>query len=147
MSIWNKRNNYMCSWQIIEVWRCSETLVVEMMVKPVHEESNGVTTNGVTQNVMFFDRRTFRVPLPYFYFPPKVTGRTLFPQAVKMSVLLQRPHLCWPHSSATKLCCLLNTLSQCWNEIPRELAIHRGVLRPVRLLRVWISEGLTQADS
>ena len=45
--------------------------------------TNGVSTNGVTANVIFFDRGTFLVlPLTYFYLP-KSARAYLFPQFVK----------------------------------------------------------------
>ena len=45
----------------------------------VRKGTNGVGTNGVTANVVFFDRGTFGVlPLAYFYLP-KSAGAHLFP--------------------------------------------------------------------
>ena len=42
--------------------------------------TNGVSANGVTADLMFFDRGTFGVLLlTYFYVFPKVPGRTFFP--------------------------------------------------------------------
>ena len=53
--------------------------------------TNGVSTNGVTANVVFFDRVTFRVlPLTYFYLP-KSDRAYLFPKC-QYSLLLQRLH-------------------------------------------------------
>ena len=54
--------------------------------------TNGVSTNGVTANLMFFDRGTFWVvPLTYFYLP-KSARAYLFPQHVKIHYFLRRPH-------------------------------------------------------
>ena len=51
----------------------------------IRKGSNGVSTNGVTANViMFFGRGTFWVlPLTYFYLP-KSAGAYLFPQSVNI---------------------------------------------------------------
>ena len=47
------------------------------------EGQNGVSTNGVTANHLFFDRGTFRVlPLTCFYLPKSAVAY-LFPQSVK----------------------------------------------------------------
>ena len=60
--------------------------------------TNGVSTNWVTANVMFFDRGTFWVPpLTYFIFP-KVPGRAFFPQSVKIN------HICSGPISSGPMC-------------------------------------------
>ena len=53
--------------------------------------TNGVSTNGVTANLMFFDRGTFWVlPLTYFYIP-KSARAYLFPQSVKIDYFCSGP--------------------------------------------------------
>ena len=53
--------------------------------------TNGVSTNGVTTNFMFFDRGTSWVlPLTYFYVPRSARAY-LFPKSVN-SLRLQRPY-------------------------------------------------------
>ena len=53
--------------------------------------TNGVSTNGVTANVVFFDRVTFRVlPLTYFYLP-KSDRAYLFSQSVKIHYFCGSP--------------------------------------------------------
>ena len=53
--------------------------------------TNGVSTNGVTANLMFFDRGTFWVlPLTYFHLP-KSARAYLFPQSVKIHYFCSRP--------------------------------------------------------
>ena len=53
--------------------------------------TNGVSTNGVTANFMFFDRGTFWVlPLTYFYLP-KSARAYLFPQSVKIHYFCSGP--------------------------------------------------------
>ena len=65
------------------------------MRKP-HQDStrrgtNGVSTNGVTADFMFFDRGTFWVlPLTYFYLP-KSARAYLFPQPVKIQYFCSGP--------------------------------------------------------
>ena len=55
------------------------------------ERDELVSTNGVTANVMFFDRGTFGVlPLTYFYLP-KSTKAYLFHQSVKMNYFCSGP--------------------------------------------------------
>ena len=64
--------------------------------------TNGVSTNEVTANFMFFDRGTFWVlPLTYFDLP-KIARAYPFSPICQNSVLLRRPHECWHHLSATK---------------------------------------------
>ena len=56
----------------------------------IRRGTNGVSTNGVTANFMFFDRGTFGVlPLTYLYLP-KSARAYLFP-ICRNSLLLQRP--------------------------------------------------------
>ena len=51
--------------------------------KAARKGANGVSTNGVTANFVFFDRGTFGVlPLTYFHLP-KSARAYLFPQSVK----------------------------------------------------------------
>ena len=53
--------------------------------------TNAVSTNGVTANIMFFDRGTFWVlPLTYLYHP-KSARAYLFPQSVKTHYFCRRP--------------------------------------------------------
>ena len=55
------------------------------------EGTNGVSANGVTANVMFFDKGTFWVlPLTSFY-PPKRARSYLFPQSVKIHYFCSGP--------------------------------------------------------
>ena len=52
---------------------------------------------------MFFDRGTFWVlPLTYFCLPKSARAYLFVTQSVKIWLLLQRPHQCRPHLSATK---------------------------------------------
>ena len=59
--------------------------------------TTGVSTNGVTANVMFlFNRGTFRVlPLTYFYLP-KSARAYLFPQSVKFITFAAAPLVLTP---------------------------------------------------
>ena len=60
--------------------------------------TNGVSTNGVTANVMFVDRGTFWVfPLTYFYIP-KSARAYLFPQSVNI------PYFCSGSISVDPIC-------------------------------------------
>ena len=53
--------------------------------------TNGVSTNGITANFMFFDRGTFGVlPLTYFCLP-KSARAYLLPQSVQMHYLCSGP--------------------------------------------------------
>ena len=59
--------------------------------------TNGVSTNGVTANFMFFLTGTFRVlPLPYFYIPKSVPGRTFFPNPSKFITFAAAPLVLTP---------------------------------------------------
>ncbi len=58
----------------------------------IRKGTNGVSTNGVTANFMFFDRGTFWVlPLTYFYLPKSARAYLFYP-ICQNSLLLQRPH-------------------------------------------------------
>ena len=60
--------------------------------------TDGVGTNGVTTNLMFFDRGTFSVlPLTYFCLP-KSARVYLFPQSVKLH------YVCSGHISVDAIC-------------------------------------------
>ena len=57
----------------------------------VRRGTNGVSTNGVTATLMFFERGAFWVlPLTYFYLP-KSARAYLFPQSVKTHYLYSDP--------------------------------------------------------
>ena len=55
--------------------------------------TNGIGTNGVTANLLFFDRGAFWVlPLTYFYLPKSARAHAhLFRQSVKMCCFCSRP--------------------------------------------------------
>ena len=64
---------------------------VEIEIRNIRKGTNGVSTNGVTANFMFFDRGTFWVlPLTYFYLP-KSARAYLFPQSVKIHCFCSGP--------------------------------------------------------
>ena len=53
--------------------------------------TNGVSTNGVTADFMFFDRGTYWVlPLTYFYIPKRASAY-LFPQSAKINCFRSGP--------------------------------------------------------
>ena len=55
------------------------------------KETNGVSTNGGTANLMFFDTGTFWVlPVTYCYLPKRVRAY-LFPQSVKIKYFCSGP--------------------------------------------------------
>ena len=57
----------------------------------VRKGTNGVSTNGVTANFLFFDRGTFWVlPLTYFYLP-KSARAYLFSQSVEIHYFCSGP--------------------------------------------------------
>ena len=64
----------------------------EATLHGIRKGTDGVSTNGVTANFMFFDREGLcgYSHEPNFIFP-KFPGRTFFPNLSK-SLLLQRPH-------------------------------------------------------
>ena len=63
-------------------------------LRTIRKGTNGVSTNGVTANFMFFDRGTFRVlPVTYFLYFQKCQGVPFSPTR-RNSLLLQRPHRC-----------------------------------------------------
>ena len=64
--------------------------------------TNGVSTNGVAANFVFFDGGTFWVPLLIYFIFPKVPGRTPSSPISQNSLLLQRPRWRRPRLSATK---------------------------------------------
>ena len=65
--------------------------------REIRKGTNGVSTNGVTDNFIDFDRGTFWL-LPLTYFPiPKSAGVYLFPQSVKT-------HFCRGPISADPIC-------------------------------------------
>ena len=65
---------------------------MRLVCNRIRKGTNGVSTNGVTANVMCFDRGTFGVlPLTYCYLPQKCQGIPVC-QICLNSLLLQRPH-------------------------------------------------------
>ena len=59
-------------------------ITVETEGRLVGKGTNGVGTNGVTADLMFFDRGTFWVlPLTYFCLPKSARAH-IFPQSVKI---------------------------------------------------------------
>ena len=56
------------------------------------KETNGVSTNGVTANFMFFDRGTFCVLLLTYFYLPKSARAYFFSPMCQKKLLLQRPH-------------------------------------------------------
>ena len=56
----------------------------------VRKGTNGVSTNGVTADLMFFDRGFFGYSRSPTFIFPKVPGRTFFPH-LSNCLLLQRP--------------------------------------------------------
>ena len=65
---------------------------VNAMRASIRKGTNGVGTNGVTANCLFFDRWTYWV-LPLIYFClPKSARAFLFPPICQNSSFLQRPH-------------------------------------------------------
>ena len=63
--------------------------------------TNGVSANGVTANFMFFDRDFLGTPVNLLLSSQKYQGVTCSP-VCQNSLLLQLPHQCRPHLSATK---------------------------------------------
>ena len=56
------------------------------------EGQNGVSTNGVTANFMFFDRGTFWVlPLTYFYLPQSVKTHYFFSGPISVDPICPQP--------------------------------------------------------
>ena len=53
--------------------------------------TNGVSTNGVTANFMFFDRGTFWVLLLIYFHLPQSARAYLFPQSVKINYFSSGP--------------------------------------------------------
>ena len=65
--------------------------VLLIIIIIIRKGTNGVSTNGVTANFMFFGRGTFWVlPLAYFYLP-KSARACLFPQSVKVHYFRSGP--------------------------------------------------------
>ena len=65
--------------------RARERLVQRLILSGVRKGTNGFSTNGVTANFMFFDRRIFWVlPLTYFYLH-KSARASLFPQSITIT--------------------------------------------------------------
>ena len=61
-----------------------------------HITTNGVSTNGVAANFIFFDGRTFcALPLTYFYLP-KSARAYLFPNLSKLVAFAAAPLLLTP---------------------------------------------------
>ena len=65
--------------------------------------TNGVSTNGVTANCMFFDRDLLGTPVHLLLSSQRCHGVPFSPNC-RNSLLLQRPHKCCPHLSATNVC-------------------------------------------
>ena len=58
-------------------------MMMLIMMEAIRKGTNGVSTNGVTANLISFDRGTFWVlPLTYFYLP-KSARAYLFPQSAR----------------------------------------------------------------
>ena len=69
----------------------SYTEIQSLEVRTIRKGANGVSTNGVTADFMFFDRGTFWVlTLSYLYFP-KSARAYLFPQSVKIYYFCSGP--------------------------------------------------------
>ena len=90
-------------------------------VVSLRKGTNGVSTNRVTANVMFFDRGTFWVlPLPYFDMP-KSARAYLFPQSVEIHYFRSGP------MSADPIC-----------PQPRQVFIFKPVMQIYTCIHVYI---------